>query len=117
MPLDAQCYREYLYSHPEDPAAVCLLGGVWLPPVYHSGHTIDYVVTRSAKVGGSFLESRVTCDLGAAAALASEGFAGFVFLLDQAENKSNEPVLNFFPVEQQMMSLPKLCKTAATLQE
>lgn len=47
-------------------------------------------MTRSAKVGGSFLESRVMCDLGAfvasaAAALASKGFIGFVFLLDQAE--------------------------------
>lgn len=48
------------------------------------------MVTRSAKVGGSFLESRVMCDLGAfvtsaAAALASEGFTVYVFLLDQAE--------------------------------
>lgn len=33
------------------------------------------------------------------------------------QNKSTEPVLNFFPVEQQMMFLPKLCNTAETFQE
>lgn len=33
------------------------------------------------------------------------------------ENKSNEPVLHSFPVEQWVIALPKLCKTAETFQE
>jgi len=80
-------YSEDFYPYP---AAVAPLGGVLRPPVCHSGHTVGYVVAGSAKGGGSLLESGVVCDLGAfvpsaGAALASEGFTGFVFLLDQAE--------------------------------
>lgn len=33
------------------------------------------------------------------------------------QNKSNEPVLNSFPIEQRVMSLPKLRKTAETFGE
>lgn len=54
-----QCLYPYLGTQEHSSCS----NSAQLPSAYHSGPSMDYAVTVSAKGGGCFLESEVMCDL------------------------------------------------------
>jgi len=54
-----QCLYPYLVTQEHSSCS----NSVQLPTAYHSGHSMDYAVTTSARGVGRLLESEVMCDL------------------------------------------------------